>query len=146
MAGELRALLRKSTAQALREAALPTVPLASGSGLVLVPLTEEIVASVVPTAADEAPIEGFYELTKELAEWAGRRSVRRGHGGQRDAALVGVDAGRSGRRVRCRRPEPSPADRGLGGAGSPVTAPRRTRRSRQTVHLTLPVLRYLVHG
>lgn len=75
MAGNLQALLLRSTAQSLHEAALPTVPLAAGSGWVLLPLTEEIVASVVPTAADGAPVEGFYELTNELAEWAGRHSL-----------------------------------------------------------------------
>lgn len=75
MAGNLQALLLRSSAQTLHEAALPTVPLATTSGLVLVPLTEEIVASMVPTAADGALVEGFYELTKELAEWAGRHSL-----------------------------------------------------------------------
>lgn len=75
MAGNLQALLLKSTAQSLREAALPTVPSAAGSGLVLVPLTEEIVASMVPAAVDGAPVAGFYELTKELAEWVLRHSL-----------------------------------------------------------------------
>jgi hypothetical protein len=74
MAGNLQALLLKSTARSLDEAALPIVPLTAGSGLVLLPLTEEIVASLVPTAADGAPLEGFYDLTYELAEWAGRHS------------------------------------------------------------------------
>ncbi|GIF13679.1 hypothetical protein [Actinoplanes teichomyceticus] len=75
MAGNLQALLLKSTAPSLREAVLPTVPLAAGSGLVLLPLTDEIVASMVPTAVDGAPVEGFYELTRELAEWACRHSM-----------------------------------------------------------------------
>jgi hypothetical protein len=75
MAGDLQALLLRSTARNLREAALPTVPLAAGSGLVLLPLTEEIVASVVAPAAGGALVEGFYELTTEVADWAARQSL-----------------------------------------------------------------------
>ncbi|RSM54884.1 hypothetical protein DMB66_36620 [Actinoplanes sp. ATCC 53533] len=75
MAGTLEALLLKSSEQDPRQAALPTVPLAVGSGLVLLPLTEEIVASGAPTAADDPPVDGFYALTSGVAEWARRLSL-----------------------------------------------------------------------
>src|SRR5690349_19022092 len=76
MAGTVQALLLKSAEQDPRRAALPTVPLAAGSGLVLLPLTEEIVASVMPTAADDPLVEDFYELRSGVAEWARRHSLR----------------------------------------------------------------------
>ncbi|MDI6105070.1 hypothetical protein QLQ12_41450 [Actinoplanes sp. NEAU-A12] len=68
-------MLLKTSEQKPRRAALPTVPLAADSGLVLLPLTEEIVASVVPTAADDPPVDGFYELATGVAEWARRQSM-----------------------------------------------------------------------
>jgi hypothetical protein len=67
MAGTIQALLLRSSE---RSAALPTVPLAGGTGLVLLPLTDEIVASLIPASASDTPVEGFYELTSGVAEWA----------------------------------------------------------------------------
>lgn len=75
MAGTLQALLLKSAAESPREADPPTVPLAAGSGLVLLPLTGEIVASMAPNAAEDPTVDGFYELTSGVAEWARRRSM-----------------------------------------------------------------------
>lgn len=75
MAGTVQALLLKSSAQDPGRAALPTAPLTAGSGLVLLPLTEEIVASLMPSAAVSPPVDGFYDLTSGVAEWARRHSV-----------------------------------------------------------------------
>jgi hypothetical protein len=78
MAGTLEALLIKTTQQPQ----LPTVPLAAGSGLVLLPLTDPIVASLMPHEGDDPPVDGFYELTTRIASWARRRSL------QHDVAYV----------------------------------------------------------
>jgi hypothetical protein len=64
----MQALLLTSSEQC----PLPVVPLAPGSGLVLLPLTDEIIAS----AADDRPVTGFYELTSGVAEWARQWSAR----------------------------------------------------------------------
>ena len=75
MAGTLRALLLETTEHGPREPGWPTVPLAAGRGLVLLPLTEEIVARLVPGTADDVPVDGFYDLTSGIAEWARRLSA-----------------------------------------------------------------------
>jgi len=74
VAGTVQALLFKSSEQAPPQEALPTVPLAAGSGLALLPLTDEVVARTMPDAATSPRVDGFYNLTTGIAEWARRRS------------------------------------------------------------------------
>lgn len=73
MAGTLQALLGKPAEQSRTDAA-PWVPLAPGTGLALLPLTDEIMAKVMGTGAQDARVPGFYELRPEVAEWARQRS------------------------------------------------------------------------
>jgi hypothetical protein len=75
VAGTVHALLLKRSAQSRAQAALPTVPLAPETGLALLPLTDEVVASVLKTAVDDAAVAGFYDLTSGIAEWARRHSL-----------------------------------------------------------------------
>ncbi|GAA0582504.1 hypothetical protein GCM10010172_79530 [Paractinoplanes ferrugineus] len=74
MAGTVHALLLKISEQSSGQVHLPEVPLAPGSGLTLLPLTDEIVAAMGMTAAGAAPVTGFYDLRKDVAEWARRLS------------------------------------------------------------------------
>jgi hypothetical protein len=74
MAGTLEALLLKPTDPGSPPPAPPTVLLTSDSGLLLLPLTDEIVADVMPSAPDDPMVDGFYALTSGVAEWARRHS------------------------------------------------------------------------
>ncbi|SNY53024.1 hypothetical protein [Paractinoplanes atraurantiacus] len=73
MAGDLRALLLKPTAQSPGATALPTVPLSADSGLSLLPLTDETMANVMSAGPEDSCVDGFYELRTGVAEWARRR-------------------------------------------------------------------------
>ncbi|MCW6004041.1 hypothetical protein K1W54_05505 [Micromonospora sp. CPCC 205371] len=75
MAGTVHALLLKRSVQSRAQVALPVVPLAPETGLVLLPLTDEIVASITKTAVHDPAVAGFYDLTSGVAQWASRHSV-----------------------------------------------------------------------
>ena len=75
MAGTVHALLLERSAHSCAQAALPVVPLAPVTGLVLLPLTDEVVAGVLKTAVDDAPVAGFYDLRSGVAEWARQQSL-----------------------------------------------------------------------
>lgn len=53
---------------------LPVVPLGADGEWVLLPLTAAIVAEITGGADGTEIVDGFYELTAGIAEWARRRS------------------------------------------------------------------------
>ena len=75
VAGTVQALLLKPSEQSRGQATLPLVPLAPGTGLALLPLTDQIVANVVNAGNDDTPVAGFYNLTGAVGEWARLRSL-----------------------------------------------------------------------
>ncbi|MEU4620538.1 hypothetical protein AB0G04_11245 [Actinoplanes sp. NPDC023801] len=71
MGADLRALLWKS-AEHGDTPHLPVVALTSG--LVLLPLTGKITTTVLGAGDNDPVVDGFYELTEPVADWARRRS------------------------------------------------------------------------
>ncbi|GAA4607037.1 hypothetical protein BJY16_006122 [Actinoplanes octamycinicus] len=66
MAGTVEALLLKVSDEGRARLTPPTVDLAAGTGLVLLPLTEEITEGL----PGDGVVDGFYELTTGVADWA----------------------------------------------------------------------------
>lgn len=79
MAGTLHALLTTPSdvvhAQATQVGAA-LVPLAPRTGLVLLPLTEDVHDRIAGATRRDPPVLGFYELSSGLAQWARMLSVQ----------------------------------------------------------------------
>ncbi|GIE28182.1 hypothetical protein Ait01nite_012270 [Actinoplanes italicus] len=71
MAADLRALLWNAADHG-DTPHLPVVPLPAG--LVLLPLTGDVIATVTGGDRGDPPVDGFYELTTPIAGWARRHS------------------------------------------------------------------------
>ncbi|MFC0527178.1 hypothetical protein [Phytohabitans kaempferiae] len=76
MAGTVEALLLNPSEHGRVRAALPLAPLVPETELALLPLSDEIVASVMTTAVDGVLVAGFYNLTSGVAEWARQLSLQ----------------------------------------------------------------------
>ncbi|GAA4935461.1 hypothetical protein [Actinoplanes utahensis] len=73
MAGKLEILLMRTADR--DGVGVPAVPLGADGEWALVPLTDEIVAAILGDADETEAVDGFYDLTAGIAEWARQRSV-----------------------------------------------------------------------